>query len=237
MKTETAHFFCGIAIILIIAAAGCVAPPKATTAAPGTNGYTGEVTTEPVPTTISYVTEATPFETATPSTPSGIHTLPPVTQNIEDIACLISSTRHTYVYNKTAFSFNLSNPPMYIKYTIVNPLVIKGVKVVSGRAQSNTDTVPYSYFDPQSWFEITVRDKATGKIFLQDGFLNGHQDYTNRTLKVLNKGDLLIEMEGNRQVTADVGIWVKPEGNLDSTFDTNSTTCRNFIYAMEVANK
>jgi hypothetical protein len=239
MKKAIAHFSFGLAIILIIAATGCVAPPNASTIAPGSSNYPGATatTTAPTPTLVSYVTEVTPFETVTTSSSSEVHTLPPVTQNPEDIACLISLTSHTYIYNKTAFTFNLSNPPMYITYKIINPLLDTGTKVVPGRSQENTDTVTYTYFDPDSWFEITVRNKTSGNIFLQDGFLKGHQEYTNGTIKVLNKGDLLIEMEGNRKVTAEVGIWVKPGENMDNSFDRNTTKCTNFIYGMEVANR
>jgi hypothetical protein len=243
MKKISAHMIFGIAIILALMATGCIAPPKGTTPAPVSSNnlvrasVSGTNNSTPVPTTQSYVTEATPFETTVLPIPAQVHALPSVTQNPEDIVCLISFTTHTYSYNKTAFTFNLTNPPMYINYTIINPRILTGTKTIPMHSSENVDTVPFSYFDPTSWFEITVRNKTTGAILLQEGFMNGHEEYTNRTIKVFNKGDLLVEMEGNRDVTAAVGIWVKPEGNLKSSFDTNTTECVNFIYGMEVANR
>ena len=234
MKRELIHFFCGISIVLLLVTAGCVAPPGATPyspgGSPGSNGNPGEaaseITTSPTP---NYVTEETPFGTTTTSVPSGFHTLPALTQNPEDVACLISLTDHTFLYNKTAISFNVVNPPMYVTFLILNPRNLTGTKVLHNRAQENADTVSYTYPDPSTWFSVTVRDKSTGKIFLQDGYLNGNPDSINRTLKVLNVGDMLIELEGNRDVKAEVGVWVKPSGNLNATFDMNSTRCVNFV--------
>ena len=112
---------------------------------------------------------------------------------------------------------------MYINYT-VTPQNITVNRAATSQYLTKEDVIyHYSTYDPQSYFVITVRNKTSGKVYLEDGFGNDYTMYLNRTLKVLNADDMLIEMKGNK-ITATVNFWVKPPGNFDNpdnmTFDT-----------------
>lgn len=87
----------------------------------------------------------------------------------------------------------------------------------AGPGQMTTENIEYEYFSPYSWFEVTVRNKDTGRILVQNGFGNAagnqYSQETNRTFKVLNRGNLLVELGGN-QVTATVDINVDKKDNI-----------------------
>ncbi|MGB8308453.1 MAG: hypothetical protein WCE65_01325 [Methanoregula sp.] len=223
-------------IILTLLVTGCVTPPKATTSTSAPGGYyTTATTPQGAPTTQSYVSAATPFVTSTPvdqtnGQPSAILTTP--TPVPADQSCLIYlNTTYSAGINTNAISFDLKNPPMYINYT-VTPFNITVTKYIAETHQgaNGAETLQYSDFAPYSWFEITVRDNATGEIYLDDGFgpyknPNPLSVYTKATLgPILNSGDLHIEMTG-QNITATTGIWVKPVGNIDDPQNQSFPEC------------
>ncbi|MFZ0005376.1 MAG: hypothetical protein WCC86_03880 [Methanoregula sp.] len=224
-------------IILTLLVTGCVTPPKSTTSTSAPGGYyTTATTPQGAPTTQSYVSAATPFVTSTPvdqtnGQPSAIFTTP--TPIPADQSCLIYlNTTYSSGINTNAISFNLKNPPMYINYT-VTPFNITVTKYMaeSHQGANGPETLQYSDFAPYSWFEITVRDNATGEIYLDDGFgpyknPNPLSVYKTATLgPILNSGDLHIEMTG-QNITETTGIWVKPVGNIDDPQNQTFQECK-----------
>jgi len=226
MKTKKLYLICCIALLTIIAATGCVAPPKDTSVGE-TYTYNPAEVTPSTTTFASYVTEVTPYinsqEAKVCQTETlGYHTFESPTPLPSDKSCRIYTTTQAFSYNASAFAFNLKNPPMYINYTVI-PTNITGKKLVSSQYLSKDEQViTYDTYDPQSYFVITVRNKTSGKVYLEDGFGTDYTTYLTRTLKVLNTDDMLIEMKGNK-ITATVNFWVKPQGNFDNpenmTFD------------------
>jgi hypothetical protein len=104
---------------------------------------------------------------------------------------------------------------MVINFSVV-PTNVTGTKIITEHAGTDIETtteVKFDYFSPLSWFEVTVRNKQTGKILLQDGFNKGYMTSTNRTIKVLNRDNVQIELLGN-QITATVDVGVKKDGNI-----------------------
>jgi len=199
-----------ILLVAVIIITGCVNQNKNTiSTAAQTTALTG----------LRYVTEETPFSTITPTNIEYL-TLPPTTQVSEDLTCLIYSTTQSFAHNKTAIAFNLLNPPMYFKFNVSNYPLVTRTKVVTLKDGSE-ETITYTTIDPASFFEITVRNKSTGEIYLQDGFGKDTGYYVG-TFKLMKRGDLLIEFSGN-MITADVKIWVRPIGNINDTskFDYN----------------
>jgi hypothetical protein len=144
-----------------------------------------------------------------------------------DLSCLISLTTQYYAYNTTAFEFNLKNPPMYINYTVVPFNITQNLYVESPSGGGNYETITQSIYSPDSWFEVTVMNKTSGTIYLQDGFGTGkgYPIYLNRTLKVLNTDDMLIQFTGNN-ITATAGVWVKPIGNFDDPENMTFAECK-----------
>ncbi|OPY36711.1 MAG: hypothetical protein A4E35_01819 [Methanoregula sp. PtaU1.Bin051] len=100
----------------------------------------------------------------------------------------------------------------------VKPVNVTGTHIItrhSGIYQTE-ESVEYDYYSPYSWFEITVRNKSDGKILKQAGFGRQYSQNLNQTMKILNQGNLLIEMDGN-QVTASIDMSVEKEGNIANT--------------------
>jgi hypothetical protein len=221
-------------IFMMLLVMGCVTPPTGTTTSSTSSGYYATETSASETTApLSYVTDVTPFTTISSETQtrtSGFNTYTTPTPIPEDLSCLIYLNTQYYSYNTTAVTFDLKNPPMYINYT-VKPFNITVNKVVASRTgskSSDVQTITFSDYAPYSWFDITVRNKATGEIYLQDGFgpAKGYGIYTGATLKpILKTDELQIEMRGNN-ITATTGIWVKPVGNFDDPQNKTFTECK-----------
>jgi len=223
MKQVVIRIVCCISIILIVVASGCIAPPKENATASKTGSTAGGNPLLPETTkTPSYVTEVTPFVTDTPT--SGYQTIAP-TPIPQDKYCRIYSITNTFAYNKTAVSFDLQYPPMYINYTVKPSNVTYYQSYTSKITDQADQVVKIDKYSPISWFEVTVRSKSNPtEIYLQDGF--GTQKYTtylNRTLKIVKRDNMQIEFYGNN-ITATASVWVKPEGNFNDTTQFNMTT-------------
>jgi hypothetical protein len=209
-----------IIIVLLVVSAACVAPPKPNTTTSSTSGGTsqsgtGQSTIEN--STFQYVTIETPYQISTTQRIM-VTTLPttPLEEWVE-----IYRTTQVFSYNKTAISFDMKNPPMLIHFRVLPVNVTRNATIIqhwdAGVGQMTTENIKYEYFSPYSWFEVTVRNKDTGRILVQNGFGNAagnqYSQETNRTIKVLNTGNLLIELAGN-QVTATVDINVDKKDNI-----------------------
>ena len=144
-----------IFIILVLVSAGCITPPKGSTSStPAGSSHTPEQTPTITVPTPNYVTSATPYpvKSQTDTSSTGYTVFPQPTPVSEDISCLIDFSTGTYAYNKTAFSFNLKNPPMYINYSVV-PTNVTVNKYVESTAGGASDGNPY-FFRLQSQFVV-----------------------------------------------------------------------------------
>jgi hypothetical protein len=228
MKEKYLYLVCSLGVIIVLAIAGCVAPPTETPTGPvdlydpnqfATNNGSSSGS--------SFVSEVTLSDYAASTTtpqPQGYTTFLSTTRIPSDITCRIHQ-KSMFGYNASAFVFNLRNPPMYINYTVV-PTNVTVNKVFTDTNTKETKTWTYSDYSPQSWFEITVRSNATKEIYLQDGFgtRKGYSTYLSRTLKILKQDDLLVEFRGN-DIRASVSVWVKPLGNFEESRLSEFTEC------------
>jgi hypothetical protein len=228
MIIKTGYLVCAAAMIAMLVIAGCVAPPTET--APGvTYTYNPVETTSDASASGAYVTEVTAFvttqdarsnDTASP----GYHTFATPTPLPGDRSCRIYTKTQAYAYNGTAFTFHLKNPPMYINYTVV-PENITVNKATNSRYLTKDEvTYQFSTYDPLAYLEITVRNKTSGEVYLQDGFGSQYTSYLTRTLKVLKTDDLLIEIKGNK-IKGTVNFWVKPPGNFENADNMTFDAC------------
>jgi hypothetical protein len=225
MKKKIAQVICCIAIILVVLATGCVSPPKDNKTTSSSGSFFNSGKTDPgssATATPAYVSEVTPFLTATPD--SGYRTMPPATPPPGDIFCRIYSTK-IVEYNKTAIAFDLKSPPMYINYTVKPSNITKTIVYSSKITGEGEKELKIDTYSPTSWFDVTVRSRSNGEIYLQDGFgaAKGYNEYLNRTLKVIKSDDLQIEFTANN-ITATANVWVKPSGNFNETTKFNMTT-------------
>jgi hypothetical protein len=233
MKIKKLYLISCIALVLIIAATGCVAPPKDTSGG-GTYTFSPTESTSTTPTSASYMTEVTPStgsqdmnstgSIASPTETLGYSTFVTPTPNPADKSCLINTVTQAYSYNETQYMFDLKNPPMYINYT-VTPQNITGIKEVTSQFGSKqVQDIAYDTYDPQSYFVITVSNKTSGQIYLQNGFGTQYTQYLSQTLRVLDSDNMLIDLSGNK-ITATVSFWVKPQGNFDDPDNMTFNAC------------
>lgn len=228
MNESLGYLVLVITLILAISISGCVAPPAELKVKPIDN-YDPNLVSTPVTTETpvsGYVTVETPYITLEPvsasnSTDSLVYrTLPPVTQIQDDYVLIYSVKKQPFAYNKTAVSFDLKNPPMLIDFD-VTAANITGQRSMTGRTGSDAGKdilVATDYLDPSAWFEVTVREKKSGTIALQDGFgqIKQYGSEHPRHLKILKTGNYLIEFSGNK-LTVDLNLSVKREGNINQS--------------------
>ena len=226
MKEISFCLAAALTIILVLISTGCVAPPTEKSLGSIGSSGTGQATAGATGTQ-AYVTEETVSDFARCTTaPLGYSTFAATTRIPEDITCRIYTKTAWYGYNGSAFSFDLLNPPMYIQYTVV-PTNVSVTKVFTSRSGDRSEqTITYSDYSPNSWFEITVSNKTTGNVYLKDGFgeSKGYTTYLNRTLKIINRDTMYVELKGN-DIQATATIWVKPVGNFNETLIPTFTDC------------
>jgi hypothetical protein len=234
MKNILLQIISGVCILSILLVSGCVAPPTET-ATPGTTDYYDPnlvVTTTPVGQNPGLLVNATPFQTTVTPT-LAYNVLKTITPIPEDMVCLIdvSKVNATFDINRSAKTFDLKNPPMYVNYTIIKQYNVTGTHISTSKTGSRGEvTTTYDYFNPIAYLEITIRDPTTGEIFQQDGFGKSYGSKTNKTIQITKSGNLLIEISAFN-TTPGVGFWVKPSGNLNSDLiNTSSLECQSQDY-------
>lgn len=228
MKKSLGYLILGITLILSICLSGCVAPPAEQKIAPvdnyDPNQFATTATTAPV--VSGYVTIETTFVTSEPvsasntTNPLAYRTLSPIIPVQEDYVVIYSVKGAPFSYNKTAISYDLKNPPMLIDFD-VSAANITGERAFTGKAGDNAGKdiiITTDYLDPSAWFEVTVREKSSGIVALQDGFgqVKQYGSEHPRHLKVLRAGNYLIEFGGNK-LSANVNLSVKREGNINQS--------------------
>ena len=76
------------------------------------------------------------------------------------------------------------------------PTLVSDIKIAG--TDSDIKEIPVNYTDPESWFRVTVTKAGTSDIVLQDGFGNGLDQDTSRTLTVRSPGVYTVLIEGNK---------------------------------------
>lgn len=228
-----------LCIFSILMTSGCVAPPEETAVKGPTDLY--DPNQFATSTTVAgqnpgLLATATPFGTT--STPTmGYNVMQTQTLIPEDMVCLIDLTNFNTALetNRTAKTFDLKNPPMYINYTINKPYNVTGTRISTSKTGAKTEErIRYSYYNPHSYLDITIRNPTSGEIYQQDGFGKDYGYMLNKTMQVTKTGNLLIEISGYN-TTSSVGFWVKPSGNLDTTIiNTTQLECRSQDYVKKL---
>jgi hypothetical protein len=113
---------------------------------------------------------------------------------------LVYSVNHAFVGGqKEAFSQDLRNPPLYIKFKIT-PEIEVGEKVDDAGKMVST-----SYVSPNAWFKVSVFDAGNGALVEQQGFNKGFGITEQQEFMVRAPGNYRVEISGNA-VTAEVRI-------------------------------
>jgi hypothetical protein len=233
MTKISVHVIFTVCLFLILAATGCVAPPKEAASSGTTDLYNpDQLATPTTADNANMLVEATPFQTQVP-TQLQYSVIPNPTPIPEDQVCLVDFTDYnmTLEPNRSAKRFDLKNPPMYVNYSIHKPFNITTKRVVDSKSGAKKEeTVTSDYYSPYAYLEFTFRNPTTGEIFSQDGFGKTYGYSLNKTIQFSKTGDLLIEINGFN-VTPSVGFWIKPYGNFENTsINFTARECRSQDY-------
>jgi hypothetical protein len=192
----------------------------------GTGGSAGGSPT-PSPTESGYMTPATPFPVETPPPTTSSYTrLPDVTPEVPEYVAIFYDTL-AFRQNKTAYSYQLERPPMVIEMCIKPNMTTRTIWYESrlGEREEKTETV--TSISPAAWFEVTVRDQASGTIVAQEGFARSYSVETAKQLTLRYAGTYLIEFGGN-DLSAEIQIRV-PETETQTGEPLRNTSCRSLL--------
>jgi hypothetical protein len=222
-----------IIVVMMVILSGCIAPPKGNPE--GTSGTSGSTsgstsggtsggtksggsaaaTTPTVtPDTIEagYLTPVTPFPVeTTPRPTSGYTVLPDITPNMTEFVAIFYNTI-AFRQNKTAYSYDLKNPPLVIEMCIKPNMTTRTIWYESKYKDQDDVTKKVTTISPGAWFEVTVRDPVTGNILAREGFARSYSVDTAKKLTLRSPGSYLIEFSGN-DLSAEIQMQVPKTGD------------------------
>ncbi len=223
-KRASIVFLLVIIVVAMVILSGCIAPPSGnpdkTSGTQATGTKTGGTKTAsqttptgtPDPGEAGYVTPVTPFPVeTTPRPTSGYTVLPDITPNMTEYVAIFYNTI-VFRQNKTAYSYDLKNPPLVIEMCIKPNMTTRTIWYESKYKDQGDVTKKVTTISPAAWFEVTVRDPVTGTILAQEGFARTYSVDTAKKLTLRSPGSYLIEFSGN-DLSAEIQMQVPKTGD------------------------
>ncbi len=219
---------CVIILVLMISFSGCIKPPENSGSSgggdsgswfggggkttPGTgSGTKGTTGTTATPTATPVVNETSVL---IPATPYPVETTPPVTSSFTRLPDFpLNETPYVAIFydtiafkqNPTAYTYELERPPLIIEMCIKPNMTTRTIWYENNAGDRKTQKV--TTISPAAWFEVTIRDQATGSIIAQEGFAKAYSVDTGKKLTLRSAGTYLIEFSGN-ELSAEIQIRV-----------------------------
>jgi hypothetical protein len=204
-----------LVILLLLAGCGQRVPPRNSTTKNPWNQTTPKVTpvnsrVTPTPTSTSpfIPVTITPEDTAT-VTPGAPYRGEPAPANITANLTVIETKKLYFIFNKTAYTYTLDDPPLLIDYTLIVPNITK-TRVVTDAVSGSDKTVTITYPDPMASFEVSVKDVETDRVIARDGYGGQYDVSYRKKIWIRYPGTYVIEFSGHK-VTADVDFLVPKE--------------------------
>ena len=175
----------------------------------GGTGPGGKITIVPTTTSPFQQVPVSPIATQTPAIPI---ISPPPPANLTENLTVIDEKTLIFVYNRTAYNYNLVNPPLLIEITLTVPNITRTrVERDPTSSDPNADrTVTLTYPDPLAFFEVTITDVATKHVIARNGYGGQYDVSYSKKVWVRYPGTYIIEFSGNR-LTADVRFLIPKE--------------------------
>jgi hypothetical protein len=232
MTAKRASIICILAVIMLVILSGCIAPPKGnpegtTGTGSGTTGGTSSgtggtnsggtaaataPTDTPGPVETGYVTPVTPFPVATTPRPTSAYTvLPDDTPNATEYVAIYYNTI-AFKQNSTAFSYDLTMPPLVIEICIKPNMTTRTIWYESKYEDQDDVTKKVTSISPAAWFEVTVRDPVSGAVIAKDGFARSYSVDTAKKVTIRSPGSYHIEFSGN-DLSAEIQMLVPKTGD------------------------
>ncbi len=211
---------CILLLALMILAAGCVAPPKeAQGKTPVGSDAQAQATQTATPTPeildTRFLTPATPFPTTVPETPRPAYNQSPENPEVQTVYQRIYYNILEFHYDVVAREYPLVTPPLIIEMCFAPKTVTRNIWYESRYTSHEDIYTTQTSVSPSSFFEVRVRDKASGDILYRDGFGKLYSTDSKKTLVIRSAGDYLIEFTGNDiNATVQMKIPAAPGENV-----------------------
>ena len=221
-------------LLLMISLSGCVEVPQGSPDATGQAGNSGGVLGEKgagtsptqVPVITGGLTPATPFPTepapAQTSSWSWRNFTPDPISPVDYVALYYQDV--TFRNTRTAYTYNLVHAPLVIDMCIKPNMTTRTIWYESnvGTRKEHTETI--TTISPYAWFEVTVRDVASGNVVAKEGYARLYSVDSAKSLVIRSPGNYLIEFTGN-DVSAELQIRV-PEAENQTGAALRKLSCR-----------
>jgi hypothetical protein len=169
----------------------------------------------------------TPFPVETPPPTTSSYTrLPDVTPEVPEYVAIFFNTL-AFKQNKTAYSYKLERPSMVIEMCIRPNMTTRTIWYETDAEKKEGKTQTVTSISPAAWFEVTVRDQATGTIVAQEGFARGYGVETAKKMTLRSAGTYLIEFGGN-DLSAEVQIRV-PKTETQTGQPVRTLSCGSLL--------
>ena len=189
--------FAAAVMILVLASAGCAEMPASND--PGWSGGLSPEEQGGEDDDPGYLTPATPYPTATGSMAGPTLSRPTETQPTQDpyVTLFNKTIEFSPAHPRDAYSFNLTAPPLIIDFDVEPKMITREKHTTSDYGSKKDIVVKQEYPSEDSWFLVTVRERESGKIVVEDGFGKSFGAEEHKQVYVRKFGDYLIEFSGN----------------------------------------
>jgi len=166
----------------------------------------------PIP-TVRYITEVTPVDSGRDESTLRYIPLETPTPVPEDYMYIFSKNL-SYPDAPTALAFNVTDPPLVIRYEVF-PIIAHDTKFYINQTTSRKgqgELINTSYPSENSWFTITVYDRETGQEIDEDGYGETYARISDHTFIVHEAGSFLVQFDG-ANANVQVDMLLKRAGN------------------------
>lgn len=195
------------------------------------NGKGASSGTSPSSTETNLMVPATPFASGTTPPTTSLYTrLPDPTPEVPEYVAIFFETL-AFKQNKTAYTYALEHPPMIIEMCIKPNMTTRTIwyedRPGGGKGKTGGKTQTVTTISPAAWFEVTVRDQASGSIVAQEGFAKSYGVENAKKLTIRSAGTYLVEFSGS-DLSAEIRIRV-PATGTQTGMPLGNMSCGTFL--------
>jgi len=221
----------GVLILVMVCLSGCVEVPKGSPddtgqagSSGGATGGTGSGATPTQAPVTGFLSPATPFPIETTPVQTMSWTRFPDESPVHVKYVALYYTTIIFRNTRTAYSYNLVHAPLVIDMCIKPNMTTRTIWYESnlGTREERTETI--TTISSNAWFEVTIRDNASGNIVAKEGYARLYSVDAAKSLVIRSPGNYLIEFTGN-EVSAELQIRV-PEAENQTGAALRTLSCR-----------
>lgn len=191
-------FLMAVMMVLLLVSAGCAElPPDGELSWPGAASPPPAGAPEGEDPDPGYLTPVTPYPTATSDIPRSTLSGPRQPTPTPDTYVTIYDRTEAFTQTTKAYSFDLTAPPLIIEFEVEPKMITRIKHAKSDYGSRGYKDYKQTYPSEDAWFEVTVRDRASGAVVAQEGFGRLYGGDTHNKVFVGRLGEYQIQLAGN----------------------------------------